>query len=67
MIMYDNKSRKEVIYIERYYTVKEISSILNLAEITIRQWMGNGKLNFVRIGGKSVRIPESELNRILNK
>jgi excisionase family DNA binding protein len=65
--MYDNKSRKEVIYMERYYTVKEISSILNLAEITIRQWMGNGKLNFVRIGGKSVRIPESELNRILNK
>lgn len=52
---------------ERYYTVKEISSILNLAEITIRQWMGNGKLNFVRIGNKSVRIPESELNRILNK
>jgi excisionase family DNA binding protein len=52
---------------EKYYTVKEISTILNMAEITIRQWMGNGKLQFIRIGNKSVRIPESELQRILNK
>lgn len=52
---------------ERLYTVKEISIILNLAEITIRQWMGNGKIRFLKVGGKSVRIPQSELNRILNK
>lgn len=52
---------------ETLYTVKQFAEMLNMAEITIRQWMGNGKLNFVRIGSKSVRIPHSELNRILNK
>jgi excisionase family DNA binding protein len=52
---------------EKIYTVKEVAEILNMAEITIRQWMGRGQLNFIRIGTKAVRITQSELDRILNK
>lgn len=52
--------------IEKLYTVKEVASILNMAEITIRQWLGNGKIKAIRIG-RTVRIPESEIKKLINR
>jgi len=48
----------------KYVTVKEFARITSFAEITIRQWIQHGKLESIKIGG-SRRIPESELERIL--
>lgn len=49
---------------ETLYTVKEVAQLLNMAEITIRQWMGRGQLKFIKLGTKAVRIPKSEIDRI---
>jgi len=49
---------------ETLYTVKEVAQLLNMAEITIRQWMGRGQLKYIKLGTKAVRIPKSEIDRI---
>lgn len=49
---------------ETYITVKKFSKITGLAEVTVRQWIGKGKIKSIKIGNAR-RIPESELKRIL--
>lgn len=49
---------------EKMYTVKQVANALGMAEITIRQWIQQGKLDSVKIGN-SRRIPESAVNKIL--
>lgn len=44
------------------YRVKEVSSILNYKERTIRQWITDGKLKAVKIGGEW-RVPKEEVER----
>lgn len=51
---------------EKYYTVKEVSHILSLAEITIRQWIQADKIKSIKIG-KARRIPKSEVERLVGK
>lgn len=49
---------------DEYYTVKEVSQMLKLADITIRQWIHDGKIKSVKVGGAR-RIPKSEIERII--
>lgn len=49
---------------KKYYTVKEVANMLSLAEITIRKWMQDGKINYVKIGEAS-RIPIEEIKKII--
>lgn len=50
---------------EKLYTVKEVADILKLKEITIRQWMSRGQLQFIKIGGgRTVRITQQEIDRM---
>ena len=51
---------------EKHYTVKEVSQLLGLAEVTIRQWLSQKKIKSVRIGG-AVRIAESELKKLIKE
>lgn len=51
---------------EKYYSVKELSQSLGLAEITIRQWIQQGKIESIKFG-KARRIPQSEVDKLLNK
>ena len=48
---------------EKLYSVKQVSEILGLAEITIRQWIQHDKITSVKIG-KARRIPASEITRL---
>ena len=50
---------------ESYYTPKEISEKLKVDTRTVYRWIREGLLNAVKIG-HSVRISESELNRLLS-
>lgn len=45
---------------EKMYKVREVAEILGVAEITVRMWIYNGKIDSVKIMG-SRRIPESVL------
>ena len=49
---------------EEYYTVKEVSQLLKLAEITIRQRIHAEKIKSIKIGN-SRRIPKSEIERLI--
>lgn len=49
---------------EKYLTVTEMANELQVSDRTIRNWISNGYLLYVKIGGRYL-IPERELKRIL--
>jgi excisionase family DNA binding protein len=46
-------------------TVRQVAEELGLATVTIRTWMAQRKLKYVKLG-RSVRIPDSEVRRIID-
>lgn len=52
---------------EKYLTVKAVSEILGYHEMTVRRMIYDGKLASIKIGRKSVRIPQSEIARITSQ
>ncbi|KGA95203.1 hypothetical protein LptCag_2637 [Leptospirillum ferriphilum] len=49
---------------ENLFTVKEAAKLLTIKESTVYRWLFDRKIRPVRIGSRSVRIPESEILRI---
>jgi excisionase family DNA binding protein len=49
---------------ERRYTVGESAERFGLKECTVRAWVLKRKIAYYKIG-RSVRIPESEIERVL--
>jgi excisionase family DNA binding protein len=47
-------------------TVRQTAERLTVAPQTIRLWMSTGRLGFVRLG-RAVRIPDSEIERLLDQ
>lgn len=52
---------------DKLYTLKEASKLLNVTKQTIRNWDNEGKMRVVRTEGRHRRIPESEIKRILGE
>ena len=51
----------------RLLTVKEaFIQRLNMSEHTGRAWIASGRIGFVRLG-RSIRIPETEIDRLLSE
>jgi excisionase family DNA binding protein len=48
-------------------TIAQAAERLGLRESTIRAWVLKRKLAYFRVGGRSIRIPASEIRRILNE
>jgi excisionase family DNA binding protein len=46
-------------------TVRQVAEELGLATVTIRTWMAQRKLKYIKLG-RSVRIPDSEVRRIVD-
>jgi excisionase family DNA binding protein len=46
-------------------TVRQVAEELGLAPVTVRTWMAQRRLSYVRLG-RAVRIPASEVQRILD-
>lgn len=47
------------------HTVRQAAERLTLKESTVYRWIFDKKIGTVRIGTRAVRIPESEIQRIL--
>lgn len=47
-------------------TVTEVSERLNLRPSTIRMWISKSKLAHLKLG-RSVRVPESEVTRVIEE
>lgn len=53
--------------IDTFYTLKDVSSILKVKEITIKRWIKNGSLGAIRINSRGdYRISKQQLNTYLN-
>jgi excisionase family DNA binding protein len=50
----------------KYFKVPEFADELNVSKKTIWNRIGDGRLAVLRIG-RSVRIPETELNRLIQE
>lgn len=49
---------------ETIYTVEEVATILKVSVATIRAWIRQKKIKFIKVG-KSVRFKQSEIDRLL--
>ena len=47
--------------------VSEFAESGNIQESTVRAWLLRGKISFVRLGGRAIRIPKSELDRLISE
>lgn len=50
---------------ERLYSVHEFAKALSLKESTGRAWVLKRKVGYIKLNGRSVRIPEREIARLL--
>lgn len=50
---------------ERLHTQKEVAKRLRLSLKTIQNWRRDGKLQAIVLGHRTVRISESEVQRLL--
>lgn len=51
---------------ERLLAVPEVSEKLGIKPSTVRAWILRRRLAFVRVGTRAVRIPASEVERIIS-
>jgi excisionase family DNA binding protein len=50
---------------QKYFTLKEISEITGLSLITLNRYIRSGRLHVVRVGERAIRVPESEISRLI--
>jgi excisionase family DNA binding protein len=50
---------------QKYFTLKEVSEITGLSLITLNRYIRSGRLHVVRVGERAIRVPESELSRLI--
>lgn len=52
---------------EQLYDVKQVASLLRVDPETVRRWHRDGKIRTVQIGAGWIRVPESEIKRMLGE
>jgi excisionase family DNA binding protein len=52
---------------QRLMRVSEAAEYLAVKESTVRAWLLKGRISCVRVGGRAVRIPFSEIKRLINE
>lgn len=50
--------------IKNLKTVREAAELIGLTEMTLRNWIYQGKIRAVKVGGFRVYIPDEEINRV---
>jgi excisionase family DNA binding protein len=53
--------------VQELLKVSEFAKSGNIQESTVRAWLLYGKIGFVRLGGRAIRIPRSELDRLVRE
>ena len=47
--------------------VRQFAEAANIREATVRAWVLQRKISVVRLGGRAVRIPRNELERLIRE
>lgn len=50
---------------ETYLTVSEVSKRLRVTRQAVYNWIADGRLRAVKVGGKALRIPLSSVNELV--
>jgi excisionase family DNA binding protein len=50
---------------ERLLNEQAAAKILHISRHTLRAWRKQGRIGFVRLAGRAIRFPESEIVRIV--
>ena len=48
-------------------TVQQAAEELNVSVYTIRAWIAKRRLGYTRINGRAIRVPQSEIVRLLEE
>jgi excisionase family DNA binding protein len=62
--MTENKNPEKL---EVLWTVPMVAKYLSFTEGAVYKWIAAGKIKAVKIGNKSVRVPKSEVERIVGE
>jgi len=46
-------------------TTKEVATLLGLSDETVRRWIQNRRIRYVKVGARAVRIDEDEIQRLI--
>ncbi len=52
---------------KKLLTIEEFAAITGLRPVTIRMWAAARKISSVKLGARALRIPATELNRLIQK
>jgi len=50
----------------RFVSIKQAATLLGMAEVTLRVWVGSRRLAHVKLG-RAVRIPVTEIDRLVDE
>lgn len=51
----------------RLLTVAQAAKLCGFAEVTIRAWVARRKISYCRLGGRAIRIPVAEIDRLIER
>lgn len=49
------------------HTVKEVAEIFEVDPETVRRWIRRGKIKYVKVGERFIRIPRKEIERLMGE
>ncbi len=52
---------------EKYLSAVQIAEQLGLKPVTIRQWISKRKLASVKVGDRAIRVPASEIEKLIEQ
>ncbi len=52
---------------EDYISTKQAAEKYNIAQVTVRKWLAEGRLKGKKVGPKLWRVSETELERYINE
>jgi excisionase family DNA binding protein len=62
----EGTNMRKVDSFDELLTVEEAAARLGLKQVTIRAWILRRRIGFVKLNGRSVRIPAEELSRLVS-
>jgi len=63
--LYIGMNHTQLEMLDQHYTVGEVARLLNVHEMTVRDWYWKGNLKVQRVGRKGVRIAAWDLKAFL--
>jgi excisionase family DNA binding protein len=64
-VLYIGMNHTQLEMLDQHYTVAEVARLLNVHEMTVRDWYWKGNLKIQRVGRKGVRIAAWDLKVFL--